>query len=311
MVYQGQLKSRTRRRGGFGRSRRGKFVKRKRFGRLSRRFGRGPQFAKRVERIVEDRLSAAHHYIQSNATSMKATAINCMHALSLMMGGNADFNSIESLATTDPTVGGSTNQKNIVLAQCRQHFQVTNQANVPVYLDIYWITARHDLAIATNQSDPAGAFWNGINDQAGTALTATTITQGYDPFQVEKFTKNYKVLRKQTVLFHAGATKEFTKVWKYTRNLKASDEDFNINMRKYYRGVMLVLRPCILNDNATHIGTPSAPTLDIFDHRDYKWYLLASYNNDLNLVNNLGALATAGQTTLEATDATAQLVATS
>lgn len=250
------------------------------------------------------------HLISTNAFTLAPSAINTQAAISHMVGGNGDFNNIEAQLVNDPTLVTTGALSEVTLKQSNQYVQVTNQSNIPVYLDVYLVALRQNVGISTTTSNPENAFFNGYNDQSGGAITATSIPFGVDPFIVPKFTKNYKVLRKQTVLFHAGAIKEFRKLWRYKdrRTRKESDEDTSVNERAYYRGMFFVLRPPVVNDATGHEGTSATVKLDFITRVDFKWYASAGYFAQIKVSSALGALATAGQTTLEATDATATLV---
>lgn len=209
---------------------------------------------------------------------------------------------------------GTNGEGRSILESCSWKITFTNQANAPVFLELYDIVARHDIHLAQNLIyDPATA----VNTQ----ITNTDF--GVTPFLSPYFTENYKVLRVTRINLALGETcehlthlapnmvfKDWMSVYQVASGTVEADGTGTDNpgvdncaVAKLTRYCLAVARgaPCDA-DNIT-VG-PSAGQIDFIVEKQYRWTTLTNIANSTHFTATVSSAGTHIMDTGTGTDVT-------
>lgn len=184
--------------------------------------------------------------------------------------------------------------------------RMKNMTNVPIQIRLYDIEARRDDETASSALDLPSASWNsGLieQDNPGVGVTPSNLFPGAEPFESERFTKRFKVLKKTT--FELGAGSEHTHIisgrppWIMDRALTGR---YNVIGRRT-RFLMMVVEGGVTHESATHANISySKHAVDVVTEYKARFFSMEKARSAYTSYSSMPAALTAEVTITEDTD---------
>lgn len=157
------------------------------------------------------------------------------------------------------------------MESCRLTITLTNQSNVPTFVDLYDIAPRSDLSNSSAYQSPTEAWL------AGAGAAATPVYYGAQPFTEQFFVESFKILRVTRINMSAGETAEHRCTYNANQIFKRENSSFGLSATQdqgAYQNlthfVMMVTRGAPGDADDTTVG--SMPTkIDYIVQKQYSW----------------------------------------
>lgn len=123
--------------------------------------------------------------------------------------GNADTEAmILNLQADSANISLMTGAWRFKIDYIRIETRMKNMTNIPVQIRLYDIVPRRDDELASTTLDtPVNSWGAGLNEQTntGVGVAPSALFPGAEPFESERFTRRFKVLKKTTFELGAGS----------------------------------------------------------------------------------------------------------
>lgn len=195
------------------------------------------------------------------------------------------------------------------------HVDITNASNVPVYLEIFDIRPRKDIAANTpdypnSKVDPAEFFYRGIDDITGS--TAFRNIMLVDPFMSRMFVEYFNVYKTTKVILAPGEYHthrvhfapnrlvNYREVTDFSTQIVVADvlERLSYMTMVRFHGAPVIAKGAAGADFATY----SACKIGVCWWSKVQFSFGTPYSDDLKITNNLSTPVTAAETVLPTGD---------
>lgn len=158
----------------------------------------------RLSRSVRElfKLASPDFYVCNLSGQLTATSGRQDFTTPIQMYNQADLDTINTKVETQLSIAAANKTTRVMHLGCTAEVVFTNMDVAPTRVVLYDIVARRDLSVA-DLADPVASFGPGLTGEEAANSTAYQII-GFNPFSVQNFTKNFKVLKKTYLMLQGG-----------------------------------------------------------------------------------------------------------